>query len=496
MERDREKPWSRPPLAASRAEPGKPSDAAVGRRLAVGTTAAAILGVAVLAGWYSWRLRWADGGQEVPARIAARGERVPLAGKAREHPVVLQPVGGLADTVTERQLIKALCAALPMWHPPTVPSLIHELRLWGQNADFTKGMVGQARSGKLMVETLLSDKLCRERTTPNGDSFLLDSPFGINVVLSGTMDAKENRAEGHFGQLLMILGEAGVPLSMPVTTDSGRVGTVADILQDAKMRFGWTKELEFIGCAMAYWVPPETVWTDRFGNRCSFDELIERLTAIPYGDGACGGCHVPYTIATILGVDRQYLLLSESARRQAVQRLKELSTHLEATQRPEGGWDATWVGVGRTTKPLYSDAVLDRLTVTGHHLEWIAMAPETCRPSARTVARAVTAFVRDTDEQPPLRIRSFKSILPCSHGARALCLLHGSDAYAVWKSWWDAGRLILSSRGGYELREARGAERAVVRGRGLPGKEEELLTARSEPGEASRGQSGGDGKSE
>jgi hypothetical protein len=164
----------------------------------------------------------------VPARLAARGERIPLMVKCRERPLKVLPTSGLANVVSEEDLVTVLCSALPLWHPPSVPSAFHELKLWGRSAVFTKEMLGKERTGDFLVTTLLSDKLCRENTVKIGASYLVDSPFGIHPVLAGSDDAIEYRAEAHHGQLLMVLGEVGVPATTPVTTSSGRVGNVAD----------------------------------------------------------------------------------------------------------------------------------------------------------------------------------------------------------------------------------------------------------------------------
>src|ERR1700730_9060010 len=53
------------------------------------------------------------------------------------------PVPGFADCVSDAQLAAALCASLPLWSPPPVPSLMHELRLWGRSCMFTKELVGE-----------------------------------------------------------------------------------------------------------------------------------------------------------------------------------------------------------------------------------------------------------------------------------------------------------------------------------------------------------------
>ena len=70
---------------------------------------------------------------DVPARLAARGETLPLVINASDFPVQIVPIPGLEDCVTDEQLLVALNASLPLWHPPSVPSLVHELKLWGKD---------------------------------------------------------------------------------------------------------------------------------------------------------------------------------------------------------------------------------------------------------------------------------------------------------------------------------------------------------------------------
>ncbi len=84
--------------------------------------------------------------------------------------------------ITDEQVLTALCAALPLWVPPTVPTLMHNLHVWGPHAEFTQAMVPHALTGPQTLETLLSDQLCRERTVIVGASYLIDSPFGSHVV--------------------------------------------------------------------------------------------------------------------------------------------------------------------------------------------------------------------------------------------------------------------------------------------------------------------------
>ncbi len=374
---------------------------------------------------------------DIPARLAARGEKLPLTIKAREWPIRLEPVPCLEDCVTDEQLATAFQASLPLWHPPSVPSLVHELKLWGKDSTFSKEQVGgEGRTGKMMVETLLSDPLCAERTVKlgdgNGGSYLLDSPYGIHPIQSGTMDAVEYRAETHYGKLTMLMGLADVSLSTPVTTNSGRVGTLANLLQDTILNFHWGQELEFIGCSLAYWLPPEKSWTNQFGETFTFNELLEHLIAEPYGKGCCGGCHAPYTVVTILRVDAEHFpILSEKTRKRAEKWLKNMSVTLEQNQLSDGSWERDWGKAGENGF-LYGDKTLDAITLLGHHLEWIALAPPEFRPSSKCIKKAVAAVTEQIRLLPPMQYRSFKTILPCSHAAMAMCLMKNVDPFQCW----------------------------------------------------------------
>ena len=143
-------------------------------------------------------------------RLAAHGDQVPVWVKCREKALRVEPIPGLANTVTDEDLVTVLSGALPWWSPPTVPSAFHELLLWRRNAVFTKEMLGTELTGESLLATLLSDKLCRVNTVSNGGTYMLDSPFGIRPVLSGTEDAVSYRAEAHYGQLLKLLAEVDV----------------------------------------------------------------------------------------------------------------------------------------------------------------------------------------------------------------------------------------------------------------------------------------------
>jgi len=283
-------------------------------------------------------------------------------------------------------------------------------------------MVGQDRTGDFILQTLLSDSLCKKNTPPADSNYLIDSPFGIYVSRNGTIDSTGYRGEGHYGQLLKILAESGVPVLTPASTASGHTGTVRHLLQDAIMRYSPSLEQEFITIALALYLPPAaTSWTDQYGNKYTFDDLAEALLRMDHGQGPCGGCHVPYALVVLLRVNDMHPILSLRVRDKTLRWLADLSRVLEESQRSTGGWDLAWPLLAKIDE-AFRDPCLDRITMTGHHLEWIALAPASVRPSAKT-------------------------LLPCSHAARALCLLKGVQAYPSWYSFASKGQLQRTSKG-------------------------------------------------
>lgn len=413
--------------------------------LTIAVCTASLLGIVII-GWTTDRaatvtLRKSEG--IPPARLAAQGKKVPPIIKCRETPIHVSPRTDLGHLVSDDDLEALLCNAVPVWDPPSVPSLIHELLLWGQHGDFTDEILpGKSKYRpfkSFVVKTLLDYKLCSANTSGKDDDYLYDTPYGIRVALVGSREAPGDRAQGHYGQLLKVLGEAGVTSGSPVRTSSGRIGTVADIIQDSVLRFSLTEELEFIGNALALWLPPQKSWQNEFGIRYDFDQLAEALIAKPFGQGSCKGCHVPYTLVLLLRVDETHSILTGRVRQKSLNWLKALSRLLEERQRSEGGWDESSLEIERNPH-LHRDELLDYLTITGHHLEWMSMAPENIRPSDKTIDRAIHGLVKSTRDYLATS-RYFKVLLPASHAARAACLMRDVDPFSFFVRARKSGRV-------------------------------------------------------
>ena len=314
----------------------------------------------------------------------------------RDWPLHFAYSGDLAMLVTDTDLEIALDASIPRWDPPTVPTMLHALRLWGVDARFAVPPGAPQITGDCCAfrRVLLDNDSC-VRTVRTFEVFWFDTQYGIRPLTFPDPVRKAENAEAHSDQLLQVLAECNLPASEPVRTLSGRAGTIADILRDSTARFTLAQELEFTTIAYSRWLPPNNQWRNRFGESFSLENLADALVGVELGKGACQGCHVPFALTNLLLASEQHpQIISDRSRRSVAARLSDISLALESTELPNGGWDKRWSGhyVEKPDNVFFEfKPHFDKISVTGHQLEWIAIAPPAVRPSRAVIARAVRA---------------------------------------------------------------------------------------------------------
>jgi len=325
--------------------------------------------------------------------------------------------------IDDTLLRSSLVFVVPNFSPPTAGLAMHEAALWCYGGDTTSVFPTQARSRVVSCGEIL-DHLLDYRTLGSGfanveKGFLIaPSAYGMHANLAFyDLDAQEP-TEFHFGQLVKTLGIAGVPAYRPVQGNGG-AGTVRDLVSDLVMNFSIDHELEFVSIALAHYYP-ESAWENQFGEKFTFDQLIFQLAKTELGEGACNGCHVPIAVATLVSADKQFDLLSPAAEMAAHGYLKRVSHALKRSELPDGGW-AAW---GANKNSLVSVG-FERLTTTGHHLEWIAISDPADCPPEDVIVRATKAIGCALEEIEARGPRTFKAQLPATHAARALMLLSG-----------------------------------------------------------------------
>jgi len=387
------------------------------------------LGLAMI----SFGLRWTSP-RPAKANRAAEGERF----VSRETPLQFPP-NPIGAVCTDEELLDVLSSVEPHFNTKpthnriTLGCLLHGLRLWGRESRFTPKSSRNVRtiSGEEMVQVLLDDPSYRRTSEILGADLLQKSAVGVRVITVGDFSYGSMEASTHFGALLQVLAETGVPATESVLTADGYRGVVSDIAADDASRVVLGVELEWAAAGLGRYAAC-TSWTNRFHKTVSFDWIASELVRRKAGAGTCCGTHVPAALNTLLLVHEREEILSAAAHADVLERLREYAECLQEAQTAEGAWLWEWAdampdGVVPRRHPIYQLDSVATMVVTGHHLEWMAFAPDDRRPPPEKI-RAAARYLVDhwPDYRQHLR-RDWHLYGPVTHAASAVWLLNGKD---------------------------------------------------------------------
>jgi hypothetical protein len=375
----------------------------------------------------------AAAGASLKAALGRAGEGRPGApaagwdaGPVRDVPVPVAPADdGLAGLVPGGELRGLLADLAPAWPAFKTARALHAFRLWGPDAafpaaSFTHPFGGRVFTGAELTAYLL-DHRAYHRIAPGDAPLLLRTPYGVRVRTYSAGVAGTFAGElAHPDDLLTACGEVGLPADTPLHTADGEA-RVGDLVSDSVARFTPRQELEWTAEALARYLAPRRRWANRFGEEFSFDDAADALLARAPGRGACLGTHVPYALACLCRIDESHPILSPRARERVARRLRETSLLLVAARQGEGHWSGRWAPGVRDFPRTPAAEAGAAVVATGHHLEWVALAPPECRPPRAVIGDAVRgAFALLRGWGPGDRAGAY---LELSHLARALCLL-------------------------------------------------------------------------
>lgn len=356
----------------------------------------------------------------------------------RTEPRQITPTNSFQSEISTVDLELILSKVQP-FSPKPFPSIVmatHALRLWGSTKLFDEGVIVPDGyhfkvwrfSCPTLLNTVLDHGKFREYF-PNGDPLLMPSPHGITVRFKtgNFLDRQITTwpdCEAHIDKVLSVLGEVGIS-SNQVVKAPGKEGCVRDIVRDAAMRVEPTQELEFTLKGLLYYLDLPANWQNRFGRRIELSKLICEIASKVPSDGACLGIHVTQVVALairiddeepFLGADREFLL----------EYLRNVCRSLERSQLPSGAWPGNWSLKGRDWVVGQGESnEAQQIRATGHHLEWIAIAPSTLRPDEKVIIKAIrflSASLKELDAD-----NYYHNYTPLTHAARSLVLLSGYD---------------------------------------------------------------------
>ncbi|NOX56533.1 MAG: hypothetical protein GXP27_19240 [Planctomycetes bacterium] len=346
----------------------------------------------------------------------------------RAKPLRIDPLYDDHSIVTDKQLADVLRQVRPILDPKELrPNYVeHALRTWGVDATFADP---QALSGEAMRDFLTHDENFHQSWGDAVEPLLTDGPKGV-VVRWG----RERGASVHHDHLLACLTEAGVSLTDPVSTRTSRNKTIADMLRQALFDFRYDeRETEWSVAAFTLWLPPNRRWKAPDGRHLSFDMLAERLMRGHLQKGVCAGTHRVFSLLVLLRVDDQYDILSDETRERVFRHLQHVRDLLVASQCEDGHWPYNWPDGEEAAKNPKDDPPYRAVIATGHHLEWLALAPKELHPPHDRIVRAAKWVIQKTVSKSPDEIRENYTFY--SHVGAALALWRGTHPAEFWSRW-------------------------------------------------------------
>lgn len=303
----------------------------------------------------------------------------------------------------------------------------HALRTWGIDAKFKDPAV---LSGKEMLDVLVDHG--QYAASWDGESQPLLTPEADGVgVRWGPYDAS---GSVHHDHLLTSLSEAGVSLDETVIPRVGSPTTFGALLQQSIRDFRLDeKETEWSTMAFALWLAPETKsWRNSAGRTIDFSKLADRLMRGHAKYGVCSGTHRIYSLVVLWRLDAEHDLFDDSTRERVRTYLKRMRDVIAAAQFPDGHWASNWSqGTASVANPITEP---DRKAViaTGHHLEWLAIAPAEFHPPRDVVRKGAKWLVKTVREKPQAQI--LRQYTFYSHVGNALALWRKTRPWDFWRS--------------------------------------------------------------
>ncbi len=360
-------------------------------------------------------------------RLAVAGNQEPPIQVAKPQPNLVAPRYDEPLVATDEQLHGLLARMRPPAGKPDTNIWVHALRMWGPQAEFNDPA---HPDGATMLAYYLDDREFRRLAGDAAPPLFEIDEYGVRVRPWFAANDHQRTGAVHVDDLLATLAESGVPLDTPLHTREGET-TVGALLDRAMLHFHRDQhEYEWSLISYARYLFPTLEWTTKYGERMTVDEAVDELIEQDPHNGICGGTHRLEALVVLNRVDEQYNVLPRRTKQKLLAHLHDMSRRLVASQYPDGQWGKNWP---RGAAALAEDPGIidDQILATGHHLEWLALAPPEVQPPRETIVRAGQWIARTMLELDQADIE--RRYGPFSHAARALCLWRNMEPYEAWQ---------------------------------------------------------------
>lgn len=346
----------------------------------------------------------------------------------RTTPLVIEPLYNDDTVVTDQELATVLKQVQPRFPAKHLkPNFVeHALRTWSVKARFRDPNV---MSGEAMADFLMDHGKYIASWGDDTKPLMSEQDTGVAIRWG-----KDYCASVHHDHWLACLTEAGVDLNAPIYVPGNRQRTIHDALNYAMAEFRVDEvEVEWSAMAFGLWISPQKGWTNREGRSVTFDLLVDRLVRGDQKFGVCAGTHRVYAIMLLVRLDDEYHILSEKARKKAWEHLEFVRDQITVSQFPDGYWASDWSAGKSSVEHPVEEELYKRVIATGHHLEWLAIAPKELHPPHEQIRKAARWIIDTTVRQSPDDI--LKSYTFFSHVGNALALWRGTHPHLFFEAW-------------------------------------------------------------
>ncbi len=348
---------------------------------------------------------------------------------ARREPWTIAPRYDEPRVATDQQLAAVLDRVKPPTRPLKTNNIVHALRLWGVAADFHDP---QIPTGRQMRDYLLDDGVFRQFAGEQTPPLFYRDKDGLAVRSFDDALTNHDTSSYHADDLLATLAEVGTSLDTPMHLRDGDA-TVGQLLSDSLRRMHLDRlEYEWAIISYARYVFPEKQFTNKFGDRLTVNQLVDEAITPAMGLGPCNGLHRLEALAVLLRADEQARALRPDTKQKMLAHMKQVSDLLTQSQTSAGYWTRQWPQGAAASAPAKGAGgdIYDQILVTGHHLEWLALAPESVQPPRETIVRAGQWLARTLLELDQKDLEAAYG--PYTHAARALALWRNQEPYEAW----------------------------------------------------------------
>jgi hypothetical protein len=205
--------------------------------------------------------------------------------------------------------------------------------------------------------------------------------------------------QGHQDQFIAEMAQWGMPIDTKFLV-YGKEYTFADFVRHAQMRARVTanQELSWAILIVGQYIGTDVSWTNSFGEKLTFEDVVRYELDQPVEAAACGGTHRLFGLTWVY-----HLHLRKGGRptgvwKDVADKIALYEKKAKQWQNPDGSFSTKYLA-----GPGNAHDVMLRIGTTGHVLEWLALAlpdAELRAPWMQEAASALSLIILDCAGRP------------------------------------------------------------------------------------------------